>query len=306
MDLPGDIKNAVYSYLLTFSTKNNDSSGLARHCYPGILRTCRTINHEASRLLYASNTIQIVVYAEWRFDCTSDAGGSVRKLFKSVTIHNHKVHDAEQTSFEIIPDGMMAWPTYLRRVRKLSLKLQLVQEQQCNHDHGTTAFAVGCISTLVAFFMRKHCLVDLDVIGSSPSYLVVGVNGALAQLCRLRSIERIVSIRGPDKWLARDLRRAMRKPGGITLNIIEDMKRVFDEADALKAMQVSRDELTRHDNTPAVRDLVSKTMALIDYHRRCVLWTLSAELGVSQSKDWHIYMLLEAMHNAIAGVEKHV
>lgn len=305
MDLPPESRNMVYSQLLTFSTKKNDRSHLARHCYPKILRTCRSINHEASDLPYANNTFQIILYAEWRYDLSSGRVSPMWKLFRRVWIQYRKEYSAEQTEFEAIPDGIMAWPDYLTRVRKLSLKLYLVQDRRCTHDHGSTAFAWRCISTLVAFLMGKHHLVDLDVVGVSPACLDVGLNGALMQLCRLK-INGNVSVRGPDLELAKWVTGIMTTPGVSLPNVINEIKRVFDRADVLKAMQVSRQETTTYESDPFEGNLVSTMMTLIDRQRKSVLWSLSAEPGVRQFKDRYIYSHLEAMQFTIDAVEKYV
>ena len=70
--LPAEIRPMIYEILLTFqpskpvdnvrlSSPRTWMSKLPRGCFPQILATCRLIHHEAQHILYACNTMNIII-----------------------------------------------------------------------------------------------------------------------------------------------------------------------------------------------------------------------------------------------------
>ncbi|CZT17757.1 uncharacterized protein RCC_03594 [Ramularia collo-cygni] len=272
MDLPAEMRNLVYEHLLIIPY-DEDPSQFGGHCHPAILSTCREIHDEATDLLYTENEIKMFVHADWRRD--HDGDDQTKKLFKTVHVQNHGEHNKESTPFEMIPDGIAAWPDYLRRVRKLSIEINLIQGLAVARDHGSWEFVQNCLSTLVAFLMDEHCLKYLDIHINYSAWSNRGATSALRQLERLK-IDGHVAINGVGSF-AQLITMTMRTPELKYPNIIKETNFAFNKADVLVDMLKGQYQSIDGEGASVVRGLIAGTISSIRKQRKIVMRSLRAE-----------------------------
>lgn len=223
LDLPPEARNIVYNELLTIDDRSPEFGG---HCYPEALTTCHQIHDEASDLPYASNYVHLLIHAD---ECRESNGENpAKKLFKTVWIQNHGVRDVEWTNIEEVPNGIAAWPHFLRRVHKMQLEINLIQGRR---DRGAKGFVKNCLLTLVAFLMGSHCLEDLIVIVNFTICAGPTPNETLQPLHRLKIRGKILILHQTQKtW---ELMKDMQNPETIYPNILKEIIVLLDKVKVL-------------------------------------------------------------------------
>lgn len=106
-DLPGELRNAIYEYLLT---SPKDDEGVIT-CYPQILATCEQVNEEATSILYGENKIEIRLAPDGVF-----ANG-----IRCGEYQPTKISDGVLTK-KALDFTTITWPDFLRRAYHLNVR----------------------------------------------------------------------------------------------------------------------------------------------------------------------------------------
>ncbi|SMR44972.1 unnamed protein product [Zymoseptoria tritici ST99CH_3D1] len=266
LDLPPEMRNLIYGELLTLPRRPNRQSPTAcfGSCHPGILATCRQIYKEAAGLLACpANTEQpfnILIHADWETVPATPNGHSptIKELRKTVQIHNHGVYKAKVIDFEHIPNGRLAYPSYLRQVKRLHIEVHVVGHREEYYYGapmvGSAVFARSCIHTLVSFLMEGHSLQELKVkFTSAATHPDRGIAhpailNPLQPLRRLRNID-VVDILGfvsggsvsPGFW-APMIEEMRIKTDSHPVNLLNKMQEIYHLCDDLVMRDDDDDE----------------------------------------------------------------
>lgn len=266
LDLPPEMRNLIYEHLLTLPprTIRQSPSACFSSCHPEILSTCHQIHHEAAGLLTcpanAEQPFNILLHADWETVPGTSYGypTTTPELRKTVQIHNQGVYKAKMTKFEHIPNGRVAYPSYLRQVKRLHIEVHVVGNREEYYYGapmvGSAVFARSCIHTLVSFLMEGHSLQELKVkFTSAATHPDRGIAhpailNPLQPLRRLRNID-VVDILGfvsgesvsPGFW-APMIEEMRTKTDSHPVNLLNKMQEIYHLCDDLVMRDDDDDE----------------------------------------------------------------
>lgn len=128
LDLPPELRNAVYVELLTIREKDTPQNGLAqKYCYPRVLGTCRQIHREAAGYLPADDLELDMSFVV----CDAGAGDDIGVLttcdhhskpnsFVCYINHRRFVLDKD---VPLLTAPTATWPSILSKISKLHLEV---------------------------------------------------------------------------------------------------------------------------------------------------------------------------------------
>lgn len=114
LDLPAEMRNAVYSEALALRLKQGHVS--QKHSTSQILATCKQVHQEARYLLYENNQINLTLRLE-ELPCDNEPGWYTYNV--GVTLNGHDVSNAAKS-----PVMRFHWPAFLEEVRSLKLYVE--------------------------------------------------------------------------------------------------------------------------------------------------------------------------------------
>lgn len=216
MDLPPELRSIIYGCLLLQKSQRNK-----RYCYPNIIRTCKQISEEATKVLYNENIF------ECRFDVEA-------RDHHRVTARAH-VHNLQQVGFdyESVRFGAIKdYPAYLRRVSYLEITLVYSVTGTKHVDQQAYLSLNKMIYALSSFLMSSHSVKTLGIRAElSPDLQQAEYDAIFYPLLRLRNIPNVVfSGHVPERYrkkLTTELRGL--KP---VFNTLEHMTLVRNESQA--------------------------------------------------------------------------
>lgn len=146
LDLPPELRNEVYGYLL--------APWSHYHRHAGILRVCKAINKEATEILYADNLITCEFWSR-------DSYGE-----KKVRINTHNYLGVRAVSFTQLPTAIDCYPRFLARIRKLKVDLNINMQYA----------ALSPMRNHVADFLRSGLLALASVMMTTGRLRTLEVN----------------------------------------------------------------------------------------------------------------------------------
>jgi len=270
MDLPLEMREIIYTDLLTVP---GEVCMHHKFCFPQILRTCKQVRDEATKVLYSVNII----------DCTFAAACcSSHHFAKTVYLHRdlHQIAQGRRrenpSKFELLPEGLSAYPAWFRRIRHLRIGVSvslLHEDDSALTSHWAPHFINKCLLTLTSFLMDDHCLKSLEVnyfseIDELNEYDYDSASRMLYPLRRLRNISR-VQINGlEDDDVAASISTEMQSPDR-AYNTLKHYALLRDEARAYRKLCATI-EPPRYDDTDNedgdLSALVSETFMNVQAH----------------------------------------
>jgi hypothetical protein len=218
------------------------------------------------------------------------------EVAKTVQIHNHGVYKTKSTEFEHLPNGSLAYPSYIQRARRLHIEVSFVAVYE-EYEHGSSlagsaAFTRACIHTLVSFLMEGLALQELKV---RYNHKVLGrynsraTLNALESLRRLRNVE-MVNLSVPysgskihsKKWvsMAEQMQFKTDRP---PINILKKMQDIYHLCEGI----------AKHDDDD---DLRKAEHELLKIFYRFIMWELHSkgslryfpqtQSGIAEHLDW--------------------
>lgn len=149
LDLPAEMRNIVYTELLTFRPKAE------RICWPAILTTCRQVRDEAQDLIYAVNTFDLTLAVK----STSYMMGDVQVISNG----QKRCIDEDWGLLK----GLLGWPKFLENARALRLHINIDARRGWNDEaflHETDVLQVThMLYDMQYFLQRRGKLKDLKV-----------------------------------------------------------------------------------------------------------------------------------------------
>lgn len=138
LDLPPELRNAIYVELLTIREKDEAKKGLAlpqtslvqKYCYPRILQTCRQIHQEAAGYLRTDDLELDISYVVCEGRYTDDTGAR-RRCFHHSTPNSIECYinsrrlllDSDNSDVTLLTAPTAIWPSILGKISKLHLEV---------------------------------------------------------------------------------------------------------------------------------------------------------------------------------------
>lgn len=293
LDLPPEMRNSIYGHLLTLLPICASPSSCFESCQPEILSTCRQIHNEAVGIMAClDNTDQpfnILFHADWTWVPVESHPYRTHayELLKTVQIQNYGIYNKKDTRFEQLPNGSLAYPAYLRRVKRLHIEV-IVETEHAEYNYGSSfvgssAFARACIHTLVSFLMEGHSLQELRIkyshtAGDTRHRSHRKFLDALTPLHRLRNIDivEVLSTRNGRKMSSSVwcpwIKKMRTKTDSPPINILKNMLEIRYLCDAIEKRDDDDDERkAQHE--------------LLKIFYRYIMWELHFEASFSWECD---------------------
>lgn len=235
MDLPAEMRNEVYEYLLVLPGGNPDCN----NCDTSILQTCKEIYDEAKSILYEENTVECSFW--------------VKPVTFFSSYHAIHIHNSESIGYvgidtevddsarhTLLPSGLDAYPEFLRRIRHLKLDIRFERGETVQSRFCDCFQLESAVVTFSSFLMDEHCLQSLEVcvnLEIGPA-LLESFEAAARMLYPLRRIRGIPAVRIigniPDSIRAKlveDMQSSER-----CFNTVKHWKNLMDEAQAMDGL----------------------------------------------------------------------
>lgn len=254
LDLPPEMRNIVYSELLTFGycccrmcvecRSDHQCICLARRCDIAILQVSKQVCKEAKDILYADNTVESKIFF---------LSGPVR----SAKIHNTEFGDALMARREGFYVGMYCLPDWFRRIQHLQLTIGA-------HGLGEMArgfeFLQGCLLNIASFLLEGHSLKTLRIHVTNHLYDPLTeaedaehfMDILLYPLRRLSGFKNVVFTGDVDDALSLDIKTQMQGPKTQTFNTVKHLHHLRKEAHAFVSMM---EELNPSDFRDSIYEL---------------------------------------------------
>lgn len=189
LDLPGEMRNAIYRELLLF-LRCTHCPRIHDVCHTGILRTNKQVCKEALDILYGDNDIRCMFRA-------SGYDEDPKNFFSWIHIKETRGHEK---SMDHVFYGMSEIPHWFRRIQRLRVELHF-----CGGSIENAGFRLQtCLLNLASFLMDGHCLKKLEIHISDESNgeedfdeseydqdVVAGFETTVYPLCRLHGVEHV-------------------------------------------------------------------------------------------------------------------
>jgi hypothetical protein len=191
LDLPGEMRNAIYRELLTF-VRCTHCPRIHAVCHTGILCTSKGVSKEALDILYGENQIRCMFRA-------SGYNEDPKNFFSWIHVKETRGHDG---SMDRIFRGMSEIPDWFRRIQLLKVDLQF-----CGGSIENAGFRLQtCLLNLASFLMDGHRLKKLEIHISDVSTdeedpddddeyghqdVAGGLDAIVYPLCRLHGVEHV-------------------------------------------------------------------------------------------------------------------
>jgi len=190
LDLPGEMRNAIYRELLVF-VRCTHCPRIHDVCHTGILRTSKNVSKEALDILYGDNQIRCMFRA-------SGYDGDPKNFFSWIHVKETQGHGK---SMDRVFHGMSEIPDWFRRIQLLKVELHF-----CGGSIENAGFRLQtCLLNLASFLMDGHCLKKLEIhisdvsndeedsIDSEYDYqdIAGGLDTIAYPLCRLHGVEHV-------------------------------------------------------------------------------------------------------------------
>lgn len=210
MDLPAEMRNEIYEYLLILP----GGEPVRNNCHTSILRTCKEIYGEARSILYEGNTVKCAFRIKFVVPFLSDYAVHIHNSVSRGQLDVDEPYTGNAQHI-LLPNGMDAYPTFLRRISHLRLD---IEAQGPNNDSLKIrhCYCLGSMMlTLSSFLMEGHCLRSLEIcVNVEFENAFLGSLKAAAQV--LYPLQRI---RGTA-----EVRVTGNVPGTIVAKLVEEMQ----------------------------------------------------------------------------------
>ncbi|KAK4495161.1 hypothetical protein PRZ48_013488 [Zasmidium cellare] len=215
LDLPAELRNEVYGYLLAPRSHYYRESK--------ILRTCKQIHEEATEVLYADNVISCT------FSHRQDHVGRIVRI-------NHTHHQGERAfEYAQLPTAMDLYPDFLARIRhlKIDIHVDITRGAGSAVKNSIVDFVRSGLLALASVVMDGGRLKTLNVdVGSNTTIEADVVASMLYPLRRLRNINATIggTVQMPD-FLRDDIVAEMRLTDPV-FNTLKHCRLVLSNAEA--------------------------------------------------------------------------
>ncbi|KAF2158811.1 hypothetical protein M409DRAFT_30686 [Zasmidium cellare ATCC 36951] len=171
LDLPAEMRNEVYGYLLAPQQRYTRRTQ--------ILRTCKAIYNEANEILYADNVISCA------FSNRQDSSG------KRVIINHRTYSGANALELSQLPGAIDHYPSFLARLRKLEIEIHMDLPYAAANRNPIVDFVRSALLALASILMEGGRLKGLRVRVSTTSGTLQDkvVASVLYPLRRLRNTD---------------------------------------------------------------------------------------------------------------------
>lgn len=216
LDLPAELRNQVYAYLLVPTDWYS--------CYPQILRTCKTIYREANEILYADNVIECHYW---------DHASSWSSRFVRV----HQLHHDNGSNCVSLPEAMDSYPDFLARIRNLKITITMKDKCGAGYDSQRNAqadFVRSGLLALVSVVMDGGRLKKLQVTietGGGDDVEAEVLASILYPLRRLRNVDAVFDGVEIREFLRSDMTAEMRLSDPV-FNTLKQCRLLLSEAES--------------------------------------------------------------------------
>ncbi|KAK5133461.1 hypothetical protein LTR08_007703 [Meristemomyces frigidus] len=237
LDLPPEMRLMVYSELLTLPEK---TCPCHKFCFPQILRACRHVYVEAAPVLYDENEVAMTFLVIPTHD-------DHYQRF----VHNDTTGTMGDTQqFGRLPSGITAFPDFLKRIQKLSVRVAMDYDQMDWDSDLVPDRAVDwlgrCLLNLASFLMDSHHLKSLSIKVDlfDEDFEDEGVGAPQLEAClyplrRIKNVER-VDVRGTlPPELATEIANEIRGQSAPIFNPLKSFMLLQDEVDACVALDAA-------------------------------------------------------------------